>query len=286
MIAAGFAPSGAAEARRPGRQPVRRAPYCATLASARPPTSSPLPSAEPVARMDSTPNASAARVTVRPSGHEFVVEGRDTLLQAGLKAGLKLDYGCGNGTCGLCKARVVSGEVTKVTPHDYPLSEAERPQGHMLLCAHSAGAERDRARDAGGDGPARHSRPRSSTVRVRGVQPLAPNTLLLHLQTPRPERLRFLAGQSVTLAPPRTAPRPRRSVRRSRAAPATSATCTSTSARDAGDALARDAVRGRAARPAIRCRLRGPLRRRSCSGRAGGRRRSSPATPDSRRSRA
>ena len=36
-------------------------------------------------------------------------------------------------------------------------------------------------------------------VRVRSVQPLAPDTLLLHLQTPRTTRLRFLAGQSVTL---------------------------------------------------------------------------------------
>jgi CDP-4-dehydro-6-deoxyglucose reductase len=36
-------------------------------------------------------------------------------------------------------------------------------------------------------------------VRVRGVQPLAEDTLLLHLQTPRTNRLRFLAGQSVTL---------------------------------------------------------------------------------------
>ena len=64
--------------------------------------------------MDDMLKVVSAHVTVRPSGHEFFVEGRDTLLQAGLKAGLKLNYGCGNGTCGLCKARVVSGEVVKV----------------------------------------------------------------------------------------------------------------------------------------------------------------------------
>ena len=34
---------------------------------------------------------------------------------------------------------------------------------------------------------------------VRAVRALAPDTMLLHLQTPRSHRLRFLAGQSVTL---------------------------------------------------------------------------------------
>ncbi|HSN45976.1 MAG TPA: 2Fe-2S iron-sulfur cluster-binding protein [Casimicrobiaceae bacterium] len=149
--------------------------------------------------MDSTPNASAARVTARPSGHEFVVEGRETLLEAGLKAGLRLDYGCGNGTCGLCRARVIEGAATKVMAHDYPLSEADRQQGLILLCAHSAGAgdlviETQEATDPS------QIRPQELTVRIRGVEQVAPNTLLLHLQTPRQNRLRFFAGQSVTLA--------------------------------------------------------------------------------------
>ena len=37
-------------------------------------------------------------------------------------------------------------------------------------------------------------------VRVRSVQPMPADTLLLHVQTPRTMRLRFLAGQSVTLS--------------------------------------------------------------------------------------
>ena len=46
-------------------------------------------------------------------------------------------------------------------------------------------------------------RPRRPTRRAgRAVEPLAPDTRLLHLQTPRSNRLRFLAGQSVTLGLP------------------------------------------------------------------------------------
>jgi len=148
--------------------------------------------------MDDMLKVVSARVTVRPSGHAFYVEGHDTLLQAGLKAGLKLNYGCGNGTCGLCKARVISGEVVKVAPFDYPLSEAERLQGHTLLCAHSAGSADIVIETLEARGP-REIPEQELVVRVRSVQPLAENTMLLHLQTPRTNRLRFLAGQSVTL---------------------------------------------------------------------------------------
>jgi len=140
----------------------------------------------------------SARVTVSPSGREFLVEGHDTLLQAGLRAGLKLNYGCGNGTCGLCKARVVSGTVARVQAHDYPLSEAEKLQGYTLLCAHTAASSDLTIETLEAGGPSEIPQQQIS-ARVRAVTPLADDTLLLHLQTPRTSRLRFLAGQSVTL---------------------------------------------------------------------------------------
>lgn len=154
--------------------------------------------ADAITVMDDVLRIVSAHVTVRPSGREFFVEGRDSLLQAGLKAGLKLNYGCGNGTCGLCKARVVSGEVVKAMPFDYPLSDAERLQGYTLLCAHSAASGDIVIETLEAQGPGEIPE-QEVAVRVRGVSALAPDTLLLHLQTPRTNRLRFLAGQSVTL---------------------------------------------------------------------------------------
>jgi CDP-4-dehydro-6-deoxyglucose reductase len=155
--------------------------------------------ADPLAIMDDMLKVVSAHVTVRPSGHEFFVEGRDTLLEAGLKAGLKLNYGCGNGTCGLCKARVIEGEVTRLAPHDYPLSEAERQAGHVLLCVHSAASSKLVLETLEAQGPADIPN-QEIVVRVRSVKPLAPDIVQLHLQTPRTSRLRFLAGQSVTLS--------------------------------------------------------------------------------------
>jgi len=154
--------------------------------------------ADAITVMDDLLKLLSARVVVRPSGREFYVEGRETLLQAGLRAGLHLDYGCGNGSCGLCKARVVAGEVVRVAPCDYPLSEAERLQGHALLCVNAAASGEIVLETLEARGPDDIAA-QDVAVRVRAVTPLAPDTLLLHLQTPRTQRLRFLAGQSVTL---------------------------------------------------------------------------------------
>ena len=148
--------------------------------------------------MDDVLKVVSAQVTLRPSGHQFTVEGHDTLLQAGLRAGLGLNYGCGNGTCGMCKVRVISGEVTKVMAFDYPFSEAEKQQGYTLLCAHTAASSEITLETLEAAGPADIA-PQQIVATVRTVREFAPDTRLLHLQTPRSHRLRFLAGQSVTL---------------------------------------------------------------------------------------
>ncbi|MBK9674092.1 MAG: 2Fe-2S iron-sulfur cluster binding domain-containing protein [Betaproteobacteria bacterium] len=155
-------------------------------------------SVDTIAVMDDMLKVVSAQVVVRPSGREFLVEGRETLLQAGLRAGLKLNYGCGNGTCGLCKARIVAGQVTRVAPSDYRFSESERQQGYTLLCAHSAASETLVLETLEAVGPA-DILPQEQVVKVKAIAPLAPDTLHLQLQTSRGSRLRFLAGQSVTL---------------------------------------------------------------------------------------
>ena len=150
-----------------------------------------------VAAIDEALRTMTPRVEVRPSGREFFVEGHDSILQSGLKAGLKLSYGCENGTCGLCRARVVDGDVQRIRPHDFALSEAERAQGHILMCAYSAVTDvKIETLEAAGP----QDIPRQEIVAtVRAVSPLGEHTRLLHLQAPRSNRLRFLAGQLASL---------------------------------------------------------------------------------------
>lgn len=155
---------------------------------------------EPADTLDAMANmlqVISANVTVRPSGRQFLVEGNDSILQAGLKAGLRFSYGCGSGTCGLCKARIIAGEVRQIQHSDYRLSEQERQLGYALLCTHTAVSDVI-VESLEATGPA--DIPAQDIVAtVRAVQPLGQDIRLLHLQTPRSNRLRFLAGQAVTL---------------------------------------------------------------------------------------
>lgn len=141
-----------------------------------------------------------AHVHVRPSGHEFFVEGGDTLLEAALRAGLALDYGCSIGTCGKCKARIVAGQVEKTRHSDYALTAAEKNAGVVLMCCNTAVDDLVvEAHEAHGAGDI----PRQEIeARVKAVRTLPGDMRLLHLQTPRTRRLRFLAGQSVSLRLP------------------------------------------------------------------------------------
>jgi len=141
-----------------------------------------------------------AHVQVKPSGREFSVDGNDSLLEAALRAGLALDYGCSIGSCGKCKARILSGEAHRTRHSDYALTAAEKNAGVVLMCCNSAVADLViEAREAHGaaDMPLQ-----TIEARVKSVSPLGDEVRLLHLQTPRSNRLRFLAGQSVSLALP------------------------------------------------------------------------------------
>jgi len=156
------------------------------------------PAPEALTIMDDMLRVMSAHVIVQPSRREFFVEGADTLLEAALRAGLSPNYGCSNGNCGLCKTRVVSGQIRKVRPHDYVLSEAERLQGYALMCCNAAVSDlviEALEANAPADIPEQ-----SIVAHVKAVATLSDDVRLLHLQTPRSARLRFLAGQSVVLS--------------------------------------------------------------------------------------
>ena len=142
----------------------------------------------------------AAQVRLEPSGHEFFVEGANSILESGLSAGLALNYGCSNGNCGKCKARVLSGEVKKIRNHDYVMSEKEKIQGYILTCSHTAVTDIIlEAEEAGNENdiPAQ-----SITAWARKAESIKDNMRILHVKTPRTQRLRFLAGQRVSLEIP------------------------------------------------------------------------------------
>ena len=129
--------------------------------------------------------------------HSFPVEGEETVVEAALRAGIAISYGCTNGSCGDCRARVVSGQVRKVRPHDYALTEAEKLAGYVLLC--SVTPESDLVADTNVAEHPDQIPLQEITTTVRGTERPNPYVLIMRLQTPRTRRLRFLAGQHVRL---------------------------------------------------------------------------------------
>ena len=93
----------------------------------------------------------------------------------------------------------MTGEVKKTRHHDLRADRArEGRSGCILLCANTAVTDVEiEAAVAGGvqDIPFQQI-----AAKVKSVGLLNPDMALLHLQTPRSSRLRFLAGQCVTLA--------------------------------------------------------------------------------------
>lgn len=136
-------------------------------------------------------------IHILPSGRDFVSEGKSSILEAGLSAGLALGYGCSNGNCGKCLARIISGEVRKIRHHDYSLGAAKSVSGHVLMCCNAA------ITDIVLEAPEAHSASeipqQRITAKVKSIEVVNDDVALLHLKTPRTNRLRFLAGQNVQL---------------------------------------------------------------------------------------
>ncbi len=151
----------------------------------------------PLAVKDKVLSVMTAQVTVLPSKHDFLVEGHDSLLEAAVRSGIPLNYGCSGGNCGLCMARVVSGEVKKTRQHDFVISEAEKSQGYILLCSNTAVS--DVVIEAAVAGSVQDIPFQQIGAKVKTMGHINDDMILLHLLTPRTQRLRFLAGQSVTL---------------------------------------------------------------------------------------
>ncbi len=140
----------------------------------------------------------ASHVRILPSGHDFFVEGSETILEAALRAGLSMGYGCNNGACGKCKAKVVSGEVKKVRPHDFVLTEMDKLQRNILTCSYMALTDVVLQAEEG-DEPSQMPR-QEIQAKIRSLSYPQDHVMVLRVRTPRTQRLRFLGGQSAYIS--------------------------------------------------------------------------------------
>ena len=134
-------------------------------------------------------------ITLKGSGKKFEASSEESILDAALKQGITLAYGCKNGACGSCKGRVLSGSVTLGQHNPNTLTPAETEQGTTLLCcAHPQSDCTIEAREVEGVGDIAIKK---VPCRVAQIERVTADVTILKLQLPSTERFQFLAGQYI-----------------------------------------------------------------------------------------
>lgn len=75
-------------------------------------------------------------MTLEPSGKTIKVKEGQSLLDAVIRNGVQIPYGCRHGSCSACKAQVLEGDyqhMNRVT--EYSLMGFEREEGYILMCS-------------------------------------------------------------------------------------------------------------------------------------------------------
>ena len=142
-------------------------------------------------------------IRLSPSGKQFHAHPGQSVLEAGLAAGISLPYRCNNGSCGDCRARVLKGSTEAVSFHDYVLSDLEKRSGVVLLCSHRALNNLDievTEATSAEDIPLQQLQTRVCHRECTG------GALIVRLKIIRGKALRYLAGQYATLHLPSIQP--------------------------------------------------------------------------------
>ena len=137
------------------------------------------------------------RLHLEPSGRSLEVRSGESVLEAALRQGVALPYGCRNGACRSCRARILEGDVYYPDGPPKAAQPSDRDDGFVLLCAAHlrAGARIEvEELDAWGDIVVR-----TLPCRLVEKETLAHDVVALRLRLQEGERLRFLAGQYVDI---------------------------------------------------------------------------------------
>lgn len=118
----------------------------------------------------------------------------ERLLQAGLAKGVGLPHECATGTCGMCKAKIVTGEVRPLW-HDAPGNKSlKADKGQILLCQ---SATKTDCTISVNKVENYNVTPAYREGTIRAITSLTQDVVLLQIELPEP--MPFEPGQFVTL---------------------------------------------------------------------------------------
>jgi propane monooxygenase reductase subunit len=145
-------------------------------------------------------------VKVQPFDEVLGCEDDETILGAVLRQGYFLRYGCKGGGCGTCKVLLVDGDVDE-HGSSFALPSSERAKGWILACASIPvedcvidveSMEMTEEEFRAGDVTVTYD------TELEVVEPLTHDIRFVRLRLVEPERMKFVAGQFVSVGIPGT----------------------------------------------------------------------------------
>ncbi len=134
------------------------------------------------------------RVKIETTGHTFSVNRDETVLEAAIRQGVHLPYGCRNGKCGKCMGKLLQGEV-QYSEAPSALSAADSAAGMALFC--QAQAKTDLVIESREAETAKDIPVVKLPCRLEELGKLNHDVMYLKLKLPATERMQFLAGQYI-----------------------------------------------------------------------------------------
>lgn len=131
------------------------------------------------------------QIQIANSDATFICNDEQSLLDAGLKAGIEMPYSCRKGVCGNCAGKIVQGEVTGIKGAAIRNEMCTPEQVLFCMCTATSGLLIEPQSWQRIDPNAR----KRITAKVFRNQLVAPDVSLLQLRLPPGQRAKFKAGQ-------------------------------------------------------------------------------------------
>ncbi|WP_153109456.1 CDP-6-deoxy-delta-3,4-glucoseen reductase [Propionivibrio limicola] len=137
------------------------------------------------------------KIIAYPGPHAFEAGPGETVLDAALRQGLLLPHGCRDGSCGVCRGRVLSGQVDHGKALVQTLSEEDRAAGDALFCCARPLCDLTiECRDL----RVEQSVPvRTLPAKVNKMIRAAPDVMIIELKLPLAERFVYRPGQYIEI---------------------------------------------------------------------------------------
>lgn len=137
------------------------------------------------------------KIVISPAGKMFEAEEGESVLDAALRHGVNLSYGCRNAVCGACKGKLLEGEISYEDLEPAALSDAEKAAGMILFCGAEPRSDLRIAVDEVAS--SEEIKVEQYPVRVVRLDKLAPDVMRVYLKLPAASRMQFLAGQYIDI---------------------------------------------------------------------------------------